>query len=42
MVLRQIPNDLFSFADIGLPDKIKELISRPRGLGFGDRADRFR
>ncbi|MDQ8205943.1 type IV pilus twitching motility protein PilT [Coraliomargarita sp. SDUM461003] len=32
MVLRQIPNDLFSLADIGLPDKIKELISRPRGL----------
>lgn len=32
MVLRQIPNDLFSLKDIGLPDKIKELISRPRGL----------
>jgi len=32
MVLRQIPNDLFSLSDIGLPDKIKELISRPRGL----------
>jgi len=32
MVLRQIPNDLFSLSEIGLPDKIKELISRPRGL----------
>ena len=32
MVLRQIPNDLFALTDIGLPDKIKELISRPRGL----------
>ncbi len=32
MVLRQIPNDLFTLSDIGLPDKIKELISRPRGL----------
>ncbi|MGJ8650526.1 MAG: type IV pilus twitching motility protein PilT [Opitutaceae bacterium] len=32
MVLRQIPNDLFTLTDIGLPDKIKELITRPRGL----------
>lgn len=32
MVLRQIPNDLFSLSDIGLPDRVKELISRPRGL----------
>ncbi len=32
MVLRQIPNELFSFSQIGLPDKIKDLISRPRGL----------
>lgn len=32
IVLRQIPNDLFRLSDIGLPDKIKELISRPRGL----------
>ncbi len=32
MVLRQIPNDLFTLSDIGLPDQIKELISRPRGL----------
>jgi len=32
IVLRQIPNDLFTLGDIGLPDKIKELISRPRGL----------
>lgn len=32
IVLRQIPNDLFSLSDIGLPDTIKDLISRPRGL----------
>ncbi|TVP80970.1 MAG: type IV pilus twitching motility protein PilT [Puniceicoccaceae bacterium] len=32
IVLRQIPNDLHSLSDIGLPDTIKELISRPRGL----------
>ena len=32
MVLRQIPNDLFSLSDIGFPDVIKELLSRPRGL----------
>jgi len=32
IVLRQIPNDLFTLGEIGLPDKVKELISRPRGL----------
>lgn len=32
MVLRQIPNDLFTLGQIGLPDKVKDLISRPRGL----------
>jgi twitching motility protein PilT len=32
VVLRQIPNDMFSLRDIGLPDKIKELLYRPRGL----------
>ncbi len=32
LVLRQIPNELFSLKDIGLPDSIKDLISRPRGL----------
>ncbi len=32
MVLRQIPNTLFSLRDIGLPDKIKDLLTRPRGL----------
>ncbi len=32
LVLRQIPNDLFGLSEIGLPDMIKELISRPRGL----------
>jgi len=32
IVLRQIPNRLFSLRDIGLPDKIKELLFRPRGL----------
>jgi twitching motility protein PilT len=31
-VLRQIPNDLFTLSEIGLPDQIKELISRPRGM----------
>jgi twitching motility protein PilT len=32
MVLRQIPNKMFSLRDIGLPDKVKELLFRPRGL----------
>lgn len=32
IVLRQIPNRLFGLRDIGLPDKIKELLVRPRGL----------
>ena len=32
IVLRQIPNDLFTLSEIGLPDQIKELISRPRGM----------
>ena len=32
LVLRQIPNRLFSLRDIGLPDKVKELLFRPRGL----------
>ena len=32
LVLRQIPNDLFSLVDIGLPDTIIELLNRPRGL----------
>ena len=32
MVLRQIPNELFSLSEIGFPDMIKELLSRPRGL----------
>ena len=32
IVLRQIPNELFSLKQIGLPDKIKELLQRPRGL----------
>jgi len=32
MVLRQIPNKMFSLRDIGLPDKIRELLYRPRGL----------
>ena len=32
MVLRQIPKDLFTLKQIGLPDKLKELITRPRGL----------
>jgi twitching motility protein PilT len=32
MVLRQIPNQMFGLRDIGMPDKIKELLYRPRGL----------
>ena len=32
MVLRQIPYKMFSLRDIGLPDKIRELLYRPRGL----------
>ena len=32
MVLRQIPNRLMTFAEIGLPDICLELIRRPRGL----------
>ena len=32
IVLRQIPNDLLSLSDIGLPDTIIELLNRTRGL----------
>ena len=32
MVLRQIPHRMFSLRDIGMPDKIRELLYRPRGL----------
>jgi twitching motility protein PilT len=32
VVLRQISNDLLSLSDIGLPERIKELLTRPRGL----------
>jgi twitching motility protein PilT len=32
MVLRTIPNKLFGLREIGLPDTIKDLLSRPRGL----------
>ncbi len=32
MVLRLIPTDLFDLADIGFPEMLKELLSRPRGL----------
>lgn len=32
LVLRQIPNDFFTLEDIGLPDKVKDLLFRPRGL----------
>jgi len=32
MVLRLIPSELFTLTKIGLPDRIKELITRPRGL----------
>ena len=32
IVLRQIPNDMFSLRAIGLPDMVKELLTRPHGL----------
>jgi twitching motility protein PilT len=32
LVLRQIPNRMYSLREIGLPDKVKELLYRPRGL----------
>src|SRR5208337_751502 len=32
MVLRQIPNRMFGLRDISMPDKIRELLYRPRGL----------
>lgn len=32
LVLRQIPNKMFGLREIGLPDKIRELLFRPRGL----------
>ena len=32
LVLRQIPNKMFGLREIGLPDKVKELLFRPRGL----------
>ena len=32
LVLRQIPNQLFDLRSLGMPDKIKELLYRPRGL----------
>ncbi|MBK9383515.1 MAG: type IV pilus twitching motility protein PilT [Planctomycetes bacterium] len=31
-VLRQIPNRLLSFEEIGLPEGVRELLDRPRGL----------
>jgi twitching motility protein PilT len=32
IVLRQIPSKMFGLRDIGLPDKVRELLYRPRGL----------
>jgi twitching motility protein PilT len=32
LVLRTIPNTLLSLKEIGLPDRVKELLTRPRGL----------
>jgi len=32
LVLRQIPNKMFSLREIGIPDKVRELLYRPRGL----------
>jgi twitching motility protein PilT len=32
LVLRQIPNKMFGLRELGLPDKVRELLYRPRGL----------
>lgn len=32
LVLRQIPNEFFDLEDIGIPDQIKDILYRPRGL----------
>tara|TARA_R100000027_G_scaffold62209_1_gene54155 strand:- start:9470 stop:10543 length:1074 start_codon:yes stop_codon:yes gene_type:complete len=32
MVLRQIPSELYSLSDIGIPRQVVELLNRPRGL----------
>jgi len=32
IVLRQIPNKMFGLREVGLPDRIKDLLIRPRGL----------
>ncbi|AKC82630.1 twitching motility protein pilT [Verrucomicrobia bacterium IMCC26134] len=32
IVLRQIPNKMYGLREIGLPDKVRELLYRPRGL----------
>ncbi len=32
LVLRQFPNRMYSLREIGLPDKVRELLYRPRGL----------
>jgi len=32
MVLRQIPNELLTFEQIGLPENVKRILDRPRGL----------
>ena len=32
MVLRQIPSKMFSFEQIGLPESVKELLFKPRGM----------
>ena len=32
LVLRQIPNQMYDLRAIGLPDKVRELLFRPRGL----------
>ena len=32
MVLRQIPSKMFTFEQIGLPESVKDLLNKPRGL----------
>jgi len=42
IVLRQIPNRMFGLRDIGLPDKVRELLFRPRGLFYRPRTGEAR
>ena len=41
MVLRQIPNKLLTFEQLGLPDVCMKLVLRPRGLFLVTGPDRL-